>query len=387
MTVQDPVDLAEQLIAINSVNPELAESPGEGSIADFMAARLAELGAVVEEQHVVGDRSNVIATFDGDLPGTLVLEAHLDTVPMPLEPMPSGISGDRLYGRGSCDTKASMAAMLTALRLLRQSSEPRPTLVFAGAVDEEYVMKGARKLTERLSAADWVVIGEPTDLAPVRAHNGCVRFDIEVRGITAHTSRATLGRNAIVDAARVITALQDRLGRDLESRTSALTGAGLLTATVIEGGIAPNVVPDRCRVRFDRRTVPGEVIDAVLAEIDAVVAEVAAEFGIDAHRLDPWLDLPAMELDAEHPLCRHAVSASPVADQATGVPYCTDANILTGFGGIPSIVLGPGSIDQAHAPVEWVEVQQVRTAVDAYLALIRSVAQSGVAQPEGRHDR
>lgn len=80
MTVQDPVDLAEQLIAINSVNPELAESPGEGSIADFMAARLAELGAVVDEQQVVGDRSNVIATLEGDLPGTLVLEAHLDTV-------------------------------------------------------------------------------------------------------------------------------------------------------------------------------------------------------------------------------------------------------------------------------------------------------------------
>lgn len=376
MTVQDPVELAEGLIAINSVNPELAESPGEATIADFVASQLSELGATVVEQHVIDNRSNVIATLIGDSPGTVVLGAHLDTVPMPVVPMPSGISGDRLYGRGSCDTKASMAAMITALRILNESRESRPTLVFAGTVDEEYVMKGARKLSERLSTAEWVVIGEPTNLAPVRAHNGCVRFDVEIRGITAHTSRATLGRNAIVDAARVITALQDSLGAELEVRGQSITGVGLLTATVIEGGIAPNVVPDSCRVRFDRRTVPGEVTETVLQEIDAVIGQVSDRYGIEARRQDPWLDLPPMELDEAHPLCRHAVSASPVAGRAGGVPYCTDANILTGFAGIPSIVLGPGSIDQAHAPVEWVEVDQVRSAVDAYLCLIRSVTRS-----------
>jgi acetylornithine deacetylase len=376
MTLQDPVDLAAELIAITSVNPELDDSPGEADLADFVASRLMSLGAAVEEQHVIANRSNVIATWPGELPGTLVLEAHLDTVPMPREPMPSGISGGRLYGRGSCDTKASMAAMFTAIQQLVETREAHPTLIFAGAVDEEYVMKGARKLGERLSQADWVVIGEPTDLAPVRAHNGCVRFDIEVTGRTAHTSRATLGRNAIVDAARLITALQDDLGVLLEERSQDLTGAGLLTASVISGGIAPNVVPDRCVVRFDRRVVPGESIPTALAEVDEVVSRVSEALGITAMRTEPWLDLPPMELDAGHPLCRAAVQAGASETPAGGVPYCTDANILTGQFGIPSVVLGPGSIDQAHAPVEWVEVSQVRDAVGMYLSLIRTAGRS-----------
>lgn len=374
MNLQDPVELAQALIDIPSVNPDLAGGRGEGPLAEFVAAQLEALGATVEEQHVVGDRSNVIGTIAGDLPGTLVFEAHLDTVPMPAEPMPSGQTGGRLYGRGSCDTKASMAAMLIALRGLRQTRVQRPTIVFAGSVDEEYVMKGARKLVDRLTVADWVIIGEPTDLTPIRAHNGCVRFDVEVTGVTAHTSRATLGRNAIVDAARLITLLQDRLGSELERRTGALTGVGLLTPAIIQGGIAPNVVPDRCVVRFDRRTTPGESASQALTEVDSVLRQAAEEFGIMCHRTEPWLDLPPMELAEDHPLCKHALGAAPGAQQAGGVPYCTDANILTGFGSVPSVVLGPGSIDQAHAPIEWVDVAQVRTAVDVYTALITSVS-------------
>lgn len=374
--VHDPVDLTESLVAIPSVNPELATSPGENPVADYVASHLESLGAVVEEQEVVRGRSNVLGTIAGGKPHTLVLEAHLDTVPLPESPMPTGISGNLLWGRGSCDTKASLAAMLCAMERVAQEPERYPTVILAGAVDEEFVMKGAQALANRIQGVDGIIIGEPTDLRTVRAHNGCVRFRITVKGRTAHTSRALLGRNAIVDASRLVTTLADGLCLELADRQHPLTGQGLLSATIVEGGIAPNVVPDTCVVTFDRRLVPGETLESALAEVAAVLAEIRETQGIDAQQSESWLELPPVEVDAESPLVKVGLSAELSAGASTahacGVPYCTDANVLTGGAGIPSIVFGPGSIDQAHAPEEWVDVRQIRQAVDSYLFMLEN---------------
>lgn len=372
----DPVALAERLVAIPSVNPELAESRGENQLGDYVASHLQEIGASVEEQEVVPGRSNVLGTIVGGKPHTLVLEAHLDTVPMPESPMPVGISGNLLWGRGSCDTKASLAAMLVAMETVAATPDDFPTVIFAGAVDEEFVMQGARALADRLSFVDGIIIGEPTDLHTVRAHNGCVRFRITVKGRTAHTSRALLGRNAVVDAARLVTTLADGLCLELADRKHPLTGQGLLTSTQISGGIAPNVVPDSCVITFDRRLVPGESVDAALAEVDAVLLDVWEKSGIEAVRSQSWLELPPVEEEDGSPLV-HAglcaeLHAGRASTEAVGVPYCTDANVLTGGAGIPSIVFGPGSIDQAHAPEEWVDVAQIRQAVDSYLYMLRN---------------
>ena len=376
MKLHDPVELTEALIAIPSVNPELATSDGEDQIADYVASHLASLGATIEEQEVVAGRSNVLGTIAGGQPYTLVLEAHLDTVPLPEIDMPTGISGNLLWGRGACDTKASLAAMLVALEQVALTPDRFPTVIFAGAVDEEFVMKGAQALASRLQSVDGIIIGEPTDLHTVRAHNGCVRFRITVKGRTAHTSRALLGRNAIVDASRLVTALADGLCLELAQRQHPLTGQGLLSATIIEGGIAPNVVPDSCVVTFDRRLVPGESVEAALAEVDAVLEALRETEGIDAVRSNSWLELPPVEVPDDSPLVQSGLSAERHAGDpsahAHGVPYCTDANVLTGGAGIPSIVLGPGSIDQAHAPEEWVDVRQIRQAVDSYLHVLEN---------------
>lgn len=376
MILHDPVELTEALVAIPSVNPELATSHGENLVGDYVATHLESLGAQVEEQQVVPGRSNVLATIPGAQPYTLVLEAHLDTVPLPETPMPTGVSGNLLWGRGSCDTKASLAAMLCAIEQVARDPERYPTVVFAGAVDEEFVMKGAQALATRLQGVDGIIIGEPTDLHTVRAHNGCVRFRITVKGRTAHTSRALLGRNAIVDASRVVTSLADGLCLELADRRHPLTGQGLLSATIVEGGIAPNVVPDTCVVTFDRRLVPGESVEAALAEVDAVLESVREIHGIDAERSESWLELPPVEVEDDSPLVRAGLNAEIHAGassaHACGVPYCTDANVLTGGAGIPSIVLGPGSIDQAHAPEEWVDIRQIRQAVDSYLFILEN---------------
>ncbi|MDI1290966.1 MAG: M20/M25/M40 family metallo-hydrolase, partial [bacterium] len=196
----DPVQLTADFVAVASVNPDLAGGPGENDLGEQVMEFLTRIGADVESDEVEGGRANVMGVLPGDIDRLVVLEAHLDTVPMPVVPLPVGVSNGKLWGRGACDTKASVAAMLVAMEQIAMQRGPRPTVMFAGVVDEEYVMRGAQVLASRISHADAVIIGEPTRLRVVRAHNGCVRFDIQVHGRTAHSSRATLGRNAILDA-------------------------------------------------------------------------------------------------------------------------------------------------------------------------------------------
>jgi acetylornithine deacetylase len=255
------------------------------------------------------------------------------------------------------------------------ATDDRPTVVFAGVSDEETVMTGARTLIEQLPTVDAAIVGEPTELLPVRAHNGCVRFRIEAHGRSAHTSRAYLGVNAIAAASRAVLAIQDELYPVLETRAHPLTGPALITSAVIRGGHAPNLVPESCVVDVDRRLAPGEEVAAVLAEIDALLERVRDE-GADVTRGDPWVELLAIETPADHRLVTTAEAV--IGDRlgrtvtASGVPYGTDASMLSGLGGIPCIVLGPGSIDQAHTDDEWVEVDQVVRAVGIYEGIVRA---------------
>jgi len=367
-----PDDLLEALVRIDSRNPDLSpDSPGERPVAEALAEILVSLGMETELLDVVDGHPNVVGVLPGDdhLP-TFVLESHLDTVPTP----PGGISvrreGSRLYGRGACDTKGSPAGMVVAAQRIARRSDPRPTVVVVGAVDEDFVMRGAQALLGQLPPVDGVVIGEPTSLGPVRAHNGFIRVRVVVHGVAAHSSRAFLGVNAIMSACRCVIALEDRLRTRLLERHHPLTGPALLTSTMIDGGIAPNVVPDLCTVWLDRRLSPGESPDAALREIDEVLGDLTAG-GLHVERDEPLVALPGLETPPDHPL---VVTAERLLSPATGVTYGTDASYLNGYGGMPCIVLGPGSIDQAHTVDEWIELDQVHASVDAYERLVLGAA-------------
>lgn len=372
--------LLERLVRIDSRNPELsADSPGERPLAEAVAEVLGGIGADVTLHEVIDGRPNVIGTLPGDdhLP-TIVLEAHLDTVPTP----PGGIEvrreGNRLYGRGSADTKGSLASMIAAAERLQQRSGPRPTVMIVGAADEEYVMKGARALLDDLPPIDGIVIGEPTSIVPIRAHNGFIRVRMQVRGVTAHSSKAFLGLNAIVAASRCVIALEDRLGAHLHDRHHPLTGPALLTSTMIEGGVAPNVVPDLCSVWLDRRLAPGERPEAALAEVEAILGELRRQ-GHQVELDEPLIALPGLETPADHPFVNATETAvgrvQGAAVVADGVTYSTDACYLNGFGDLPCVVLGPGSIDQAHTADEWIELDQVHQCVDVYDELFIAAAE------------
>lgn len=367
----DVIELLEDLVAIDSTNRSIDPAgAGEQAMAERLVAELTRLGFTVDLTEVAPGRPNVIGSRPGP-PGspTVLFEAHLDTVPAPSGGIPIRRGQGRLTGRGSCDCKGALAAMLAALDRLLGHGELPCTVVVAGSVDEEASMTGAAHLLTTLPPVDVAVIAEPTSLVPIRAHNGFLRFVVTAHGRTAHSAKAHLGVNAISAAADLVR----RVDRDLLPRLLAdadpLTGPGLLTAATIHGGIAANVVPDRCEIVFDRRTPPGLTIADALLGVDELIGASRAA-GFDLERAEPWVALPGMALPADHAAVRLAerVAAGVTGQPSTalGVPFATDACRLAGEGSIPCLVLGPGSIDQAHTPDEWVDLGEVRAAVDIY---------------------
>lgn len=364
----DVVDLLEELVRIESVNPAMGGG-GEARVASFLADVLRGIGAEVSLDEVEPGRPNVVGVLAGTSDPAILFEAHLDTVALPEGSLGVRRERDRIVGRGSCDTKGSCAAMVAALDTLSRESS-RPTVVFAGAMDEEALMLGSRALVDRLPSVGGAVIGEPTSLAPVRVHNGLARLRLRTLGVSAHTSRAHLGVNAISAAAHAITALDRELVPRLLERSHPMAGPALLTAAVIHGGIAPNVVPERCEIVLDRRIAPGEEPEHAMEEIDEVLENVRAA-GFDVVREDPYLLLPPVETAANDPLVGAAEEAVEAVlgrpEPAGGAPYGTDASNLSGVGHIPCVVLGPGSIDQAHSDHEWVPIVEVEQAVAIYV--------------------
>jgi acetylornithine deacetylase/succinyl-diaminopimelate desuccinylase-like protein len=358
----DVAELLERLVSIDSVNPSLDErGGGEREVARAYAEVLRDLGLETSTHEVLDGRANVIAVLPGEGP-TLLLESHMDTVPQPGTAIRVRRENGRLIGRGACDTKASGAAMVAALAELAAGSEAHATVVFGATVDEESGQRGAGALLEHLPPVDGAVIGEPTRLRPVRVHNGVLRLALIAHGRPVHTSHADQGVNAISAAARAIAALE----AEVRPRSHELAGPALLTAAVIRGGTAANVVPERCEVLFDRRLGPAESPEDALAEIDAVLARCEG----DVRREEPFLSLWGAETAADHPLVRAAEKACDAS--AEGAAYCTDAARLNGEGRIPFVVLGPGDIEQAHTVDEWVALDEVRRAVDVYVRIART---------------
>jgi acetylornithine deacetylase len=300
--------------------------------------------------------------------------AHMDTVPArgwPRDPFEPYSVENRLYGRGSCDTKASLAVMLAALNSIKRG-QPRATIVVAGSIDEEYRKMGARALGMIEPRFSGAVVGEPTDLEMVVAHKGSVRWRIETTGRAAHTSIPEYGLNAIEAMAEVVMSLK-RLNEDLGKRPAPLTGPPTLTVSLIEGGSDICTVPARCVISLDRRLVPGESPVSALHEVDVV---------LDALKLsNPYLQVKSIMPPTEDfpvsgalatrlaEVTQHACQRLGGTGEPRGVPYGTDASILSAAG-IPCIIIGPGSIEQAHTNDEYVDVAQLDKAFEIYRSIM-----------------
>jgi len=354
----------QRLVCIPSVAPAQAGpragAPGEGQVAAAVAGWFRELGGEVEVEEVLPGRPSVYGIWRGRGEGWAAVDVHMDTVgveQMTGDPFSGEIRDGRVYGRGSVDTKASLAVVLALLEAMqRQDARPRTNLLVAATIDEEVEGHGAVALAAWVRRKglrlDQLAVAEPTGCGPVVEHRGAVRLEVRVQGEPAHSSQPHLGKNAVTAAARLIVAL-DAEHQRLQALPGAASGARpTLTVTVIQGGAGMNVVPDSCTFIIDRRMVPGEIGDEVAAGLEAL-ARRECPLPFQSRVLKQFA---AFSQDPEAPWVRQLVEWS--GKEPAAAPYGTNA---LAYGGLARecVVMGPGSIDQAHGVEEWVALSEL----------------------------
>ena len=377
----DVIGVLSDLVAIPSANPQhaidLLPPFGENGVACYVEEFGRSLGLQVERQIVLPGRDNVILTLAGaDPTRALLLECHMDTVPgwdgNPDPYVPRLIDG-QLYGRGACDVKGTLAAMLLTLRaIVRGGRTPARSLILAAVVDEEHQARGVVHLTKNGPTAEAAIVGEPTGLAIAIAHKGCVRWRVATWGRSAHSSKAQLGVNAIDTMVMLLADLKVRAEGSVGRSNHPLVGRPSLSVCTIHGGVAVNVIPDHCEVEIDRRTIPGESLAGVIAEFESIVRDIAEKRRIDVTIEPPFVVDPALGTDPEAEIVVELARASTRvlgSARVIGVPFGTDGSKLSNAG-IPTVVFGPGSIDVAHTIDEHVSIAEVARAVSILVALV-----------------
>ncbi|TME35380.1 MAG: M20 family metallopeptidase [Chloroflexi bacterium] len=351
--------ILENLVRIPS------ETGAEQAVAQAFAGWCEEAGLEVAMEEVGPDRCNVVARWNVGRRPHLLLTGHLDTAPVgegwTRDPFGAEVSGGRLYGRGACDMKGGLAAMLGAIfELRRRGEEPAGDVTLAAVAGEEEDSAGTRALVSRGVHADMAVLSEPTAMRLVISNRGLLNFRVVVKGASAHASAPELGRNAITAAAAVVVELQ-AVNDELARRPHAVFGPASLTVGTIHGGTRPYVVPDRC-VSVN----PGEATAEVLEEIEPAL--------VRARLRVPWLeaevesgpDYLAFEIPEDHDLVRalkSAMAAAGVPPRISSWRAASDAGFLVHMAGIPCVLFGPGDIEQAaHRPDEWIDLDELQQA-------------------------
>jgi acetylornithine deacetylase ArgE len=394
--VFDPVGILAELVAIPSVNPmgrkDADSAKNESRLTDHLEHRFAEIGLVTWRQTVASGRENLFARLDGSLPpdqggGLLLLDAHQDTVPvegMTIDPWGAVVHEGRLYGRGACDIKGGMAAMISAVARLAAERPPQfPTVLLACTVDEEYHLAGARALVSAwrdeagnlLRLPDAALVAEPTGLDVIVAHKGIVRWRCHARGRAAHSSHPELGDNAILRMARVIAKIE-YFAREVLATSTAhpLCGPCTLTVGTIQGGSSINIVPEHCSAEIEIRVPPG---GDLLRTRQDLLEHLDQQLPCDAPLLQhdaPYMEGPSLSDSTNSDLAgRLAAIIQEVHGpcRRRGVPFATNAAFY-GSLGLPAVVFGPGAIEQAHTADEWVPIDEVRHASEIIYRFVRN---------------
>jgi len=347
---------------------------GEQRYAEHVHQQLGRLGigsVLIGE----GSRRSVVGEVRaGRDAETLLVASHLDTVPvdnMVIDPFDPVVKDGRLYGRGSCDTKAGMAALVAALeRVLARGTLARHLVVVGEADEETSDSIGVSDVLAHLEGTriDWSIATEPTGLRIVNAHKGTAMAKLEAHGRACHSSEPGRGKNAIVALARAVLAME-ALGVKLAHHVHEGLGQATLSIGLIGGGQAPNIVPDRAWLALDRRTLPGDTSASITREIESALASAGIA---DVELADLRMGKEPLFLGPEHAAfqaCRRALERCGCDASASSVAFGTDAGLFA-QAGIPSLVLGPGSINQAHTDAEYVEIDQLERMVGVFEQLL-----------------
>ncbi len=370
MSTQDAVSLARDLLRFDTVNP-----PGrERDCAKHAGAMLEDWGYKVEYHEYEEGRTSVIARAGGkDGIAPLCMTGHLDVVPLGTrswskDPFKGETDGDKLYGRGSSDMKAGVAAILVAARSFAKKLSSTPGVVLVLTAAEEGGCIGSKHLAalpKLMGKAGAIVVGEPTSNYPMVGHKGSIKFNAAFSGVSAHGSMPQLGVNAIYKAAKAIAKLEEF---QFGVQEHPVMGLPTMNVGTVEGGSGVNLVPDLAKIGVDIRTVPGTDHAALLKKLKALLGE-DTEVEVFADSQAVWTEPNEEWVQRVFGICKPILKEKPVARTA---PYMTDAaNLRKVYAGAPVVVLGPGEAALAHQTDEYCSMDRIRQSVAIYEEIIR----------------
>ncbi|HYV96680.1 MAG TPA: ArgE/DapE family deacylase [Gemmatimonadaceae bacterium] len=365
----DPVELTRELVRIDSRNPSLAaDGPGEIACARALRDVLDSWGFRTDILENTPRRASVVARIGGGSGRSLILNGHIDTVQvdgMTHAPYAAEIKDGKIWGRGSCDMKGGVAAMCAAAARAHAAGTLGGEVVIAAVSDEEWSSIGTRDVLARGIRADAVIVTEPTRMAVATAHRGFVWFTINFRGRAAHGSRYDIGIDAIRHAGFLLAELDAHEARDLTRITHPLLGHASFHAGLIQGGEAMTAYPEKCMLRIERRSLPGESPDDIHAQIQAACDAVKARVPSFNATVEREVYRAPSDVPTDAPIVNALLDATEKADGARakieGVSYWADAALFNAAG-MHAVCFGPGDIALAHGAVEWIPVDEITRA-------------------------
>lgn len=381
--MSEAVRLTQELVRIESTNPGAQEF----EIAEYILGYLSGCGAKIRVDEVSKGRRNLLASLEGEKTGeSLIMVCHMDTVVIGegwTVPALSGIQNNgRIYGRGSCDMKSGLACALsafkkTAVGLNRGEIKLKRPVRLLCTVDEEGDMQGAEQAVRKgfISPKDWIMDLEPTDGQIQMAHKGRLWLAVNIQGITAHASRPQQGADAVAAAGELICRLR---GEFAKMPVHEELGRPTVTFGKIEGGYQPYVVPDTCRVWMDMRLVPPmnssqilEITDRIIGDIEKEMAGISIHYDVTGNR--PCIERSSVELlKAVKEACLDAAGKMPKIGAFSGY---TDTAVIAGLCGSKEFLsYGPGSLNMAHKPDEYVEIADIERCEKVLFSLIERTA-------------
>ena len=379
VTKEELFTMAVQMLSIPSY-PEV----GTHELAVWLSEEMRKEDLVVQIEPARGSTHvNLVVEYPGKSERSLLLNGHIDTVPLAEPAQPVERDGLRLSGRGAADMKGAVAAMCYALIALRRANvELEQGVILSAVAGEEIGGFGTHAFLETGRSIEMAIIGEPTNLKLVTAHKGVEWLEISFAGVPGHASCPKVGANAVVAASHAVIAL---LEDNKQGKIShALLGSPTLNIGVIHAGEYPNVIPDHCVLRIDRRWLPEESVEEAIAHITQVVESAVKKVpGVSIHvsRMSETQHCCPMEVPLTHRLVKamqEVLLTEHLSTIPQGVPYGTDGSWLFTYG-IPCVVCGPGSIEQAHSSEEYVDLEELWAAFRIYVGAILRLCRADVS--------